>query len=126
MTDRNEFADRQSDRLYKLEGFDADEVAFLSRAEYAEEFAEHLEDILWDMESPSFDDEDWINEDFSILAVIGAGEDDWIVQPQAFLLHSRSSGAVHLLEMAPTDASTFEELPRVADSLEQLEDKLSL
>lgn len=121
MTTRSDFLACRTDGLFKLDGFDADDGIFLRHLEAAGEFAEHLEDILWEMDSPSFDGEDWINDDFAILAVLGAGEGGWVVQPQAFLLHSMSSGHVHLLEMAPPEAATFEELPVVAESLNELE-----
>lgn len=92
------------------------------------EYQESLEDILYDLDVPSFDFDDegqWVNEEVALIAVLGLEEDGVIVQPEAFLVHSLGDGGVYLLELAPLDdAQRFEDLPRVAHSLEELRDMI--
>ncbi len=125
MSNRTDFLTSQPDGLFKLEGFDADDGVFLADPNDAAEFIDDLDDILSEMDSPSFEDDEWVNDDFAIIAVLGASEADVVVQPQLFLLHSESTDAVHVLEMAPVDVATFSELPQVASTLADLETKIS-
>lgn len=125
MSKRTDFLASQPEGLFKLEGFDGDDGVFLTSPNDAAEFIDDLDDILFEMESPSFEDDEWVNEDFAIIAVLGASEEDVVVQAQLFLLHSESTDAVHVLEMAPSDAMTFDDLPQIASSLQDLLTKIT-
>ena len=119
-----ELIEKRADSLFKLAGFDADDAVILPTPDSAGEFVDDLDDILSEMGVEAFDDEEWINDSYSIVAVAGAGEDDWIVQAQAFFIHSSETDQVHVLEMAPTSASDFSELPVFAESLADFDAKI--
>ena len=122
---REEFLKRYVEGVYTIEGFDADSAIFLLSPYHAAEFFDDLEDILFEMESEGFEDDEWVNDTFMIIGVLGAQEDGVIVQAQAFLLHSAETDAVHLLEVAPPRVTRFEDLPIIARTLEDLEELIS-
>jgi hypothetical protein len=122
MTSLEDFLDEHVGGLFGLEGFDADDVQFLRR-EDAARFADDLDDVLSDVFG-GLDDGEWLDDEVVLLAALGATEGGRVVQPQAFLLYSSATGAVHVLEMAPTSASTLAELPRLAVSLNDLRSML--
>ena len=122
---REEFLNSYAEGIYKVEGFDADSAIFLLSPYHAAEFIDDLEDILFEMESESFEDDEWTNDTFMIIGVLGAEEDGVMVQAQAFLLHSSETDAVHLLEVAPPKVARFEDLPILASTLEDFEELVS-
>lgn len=95
---------------------------------------EQLDDIVSEMSSTSFESgtSTWVNEDFVPIAVLGCpsvggahgGSYPFGFQAEAFLFHSEKTGMVHLLEIAPVESATFEGLPTVAASLDELRSKL--
>ena len=120
--DRQTFTQTHSGPYFHHTDFGEDTLMVLEDPQDAAYAFDELDDILWEIDSPSFDrDEDepvWINDDFTVLALVGSGDEEVWHQTHAVVLHSASSGKVHLLEVAPASAESFEGLPVVAASLE--------
>lgn len=107
---------KRAGNIIRLEGFDEDTLV-LANLEAAGIFEDDLEDIFFEMGVEAFDDEEWINADYTMAAVSGEIEDGEIVQAHAFFIFSKESNRVHVLELAPTDAKGISNLPVFAEDL---------
>ena len=125
---RQAFIQTHQGPYFHHEDFGQDTLLLLDDPQDAAYAFDELDDILWEIDSPSFDrDEDepvWINDDFTILVLVGSGDEQVWHQTHAVVLHSAASGKVHLLEVAPASADSFGGLAVVAESLEAFGQKL--